>query len=325
VGAPGAGGAWIVSGDAAWVPGGGSDLAAALADAGTWVGGEGGDAGRALAAVGDVDGDGRDDLLAGAPSEGGGRAFLLPGRADWTGAAFADAAAIVTGGADGVALGSALAGADLDGDGFSDLAIGVPAAGRWGEGNVQVFLGAVAGSLEAGDADATWTGSAGDGAGSSLAPAADLDGDGLADLLVGAPGAGEGAGAIALLQAGASTGGGALADAPARLLGENRGDAAAVAACPGDADGDGLGDVLAGGSGAEAGAGSVWLVLAPLAGAVDLGDADERWFGEEGALGTALGGGDLDGDGTADLAFAAPGASDLYTAAGITWLFLGPW
>ncbi len=324
VGAPGADGAWVVPGSSAWIPGEGPDLAVALAEAGARLAGDGREAGRALAAPGDVDGDHRADLLVGDPTADGGRAFLLSGRAAWSDLALEGAVAVVTGGADGDALGAALAGGDLDGDGLADLALGAPEIGD-GAGSVCLFLGPVAGALAAEDADATWTGVAGDRAGAGLAPAEDLDGDGLGDLLVGLPGAGDGAGRVAVLSGGTALEGGDLVAAPGGIAGEAPGDAAAVAACPGDADGDGRGDVLVGGPGAGEGEGAVWLVLAPLDGKRGLGDADRKWFGEEGGLGTAVAGGDLDGDGAPDLAFAAPGASDLYVQAGITWLFLGPW
>lgn len=79
-------------------------------------------------------------------------------------------------------FGAALTAADFDGDGIVDLAVGAPS-----EAEVHVFLGD--GDGVAATASATFSGAAGSEHGAALA-AADLDGDGLAELIVGAPGAG---------------------------------------------------------------------------------------------------------------------------------------
>jgi hypothetical protein len=82
------------------------------------------------------------------------------------------------------AFGYAIADAgDVDGDGAHDLAIGAPKGPNyWSFGRVQVV------SLVSGQTLATFTGDApGDEFGSALAGDVDLDDDGVADLLVGAP------------------------------------------------------------------------------------------------------------------------------------------
>ncbi|MBN1335781.1 MAG: FG-GAP repeat protein [Deltaproteobacteria bacterium] len=327
VGACEADGIWIVPGNATWASGGGTDLAEPLSLAGLWLAGHEGGTGRAVARAGDVDGDRQVDLLVGAPDSDGGRAFLLGGRPSWSADAISDACAVVSGDESGDGLGSALGGADLDGDGLADLALGAPGTGGPGveAGSVHLFLGPVRGLHTAGDADATWTGTAGDRAAATLAVVSDLDGDGLDDLLVGAPGASEGAGAIHVVPGGALSGGGTLSDLPDRISGEAPLDAAVVVSSVGDANDDGLGDLLVGGPGAGEARGAVWLVLGPVEGDLVLDAADQKWFGEEGGLGTAVSAGDLDGDEIMDLVFSAPRASDVYTQAGITWVFLGSW
>jgi hypothetical protein len=89
---------------------------------------------------------------------------------------------------------------DFNGDGFSDLAIGVPGENS-GAGAVQILYGSAAGLTATGSR--LWsqnsvgvadTAEPGDGFGSALA-VGDLNGDGRADLAVGVPG--EDAGAIA--------------------------------------------------------------------------------------------------------------------------------
>jgi hypothetical protein len=83
-------------------------------------------------------------------------------------------------------FGSALVGGDWNGDGVADLAVGAPRTtdSHWREGAVHVFWGPGFGGVP----DAVLLGGqAGARFGSSLA-SADIDGDGLDELVVGAPG-----------------------------------------------------------------------------------------------------------------------------------------
>lgn len=135
--------------------------------------------GRAVAAAGDVDGDGKPDLIVGAPE--GGAAFVFRG-GHLTEAPYAlgiDAPE---------RFGGAVAGgSDLDGDGFSDVAVAAVAAdGSW---RVGVYLGGPAGPGP--DPDAVIVGPSGarSASGVSLAAGGDVIGDGRGDLVIGAPGA----------------------------------------------------------------------------------------------------------------------------------------
>ena len=95
------------------------------------------------------------------------------------------------GAASGPETGAAGVGGDFDGDGAGDLAIGVPVfpyASDGRPGHVAVFFGPLPrGQHSRDDADALFRGSdQADGFGRRLA-AGDTDGDGIDDLVVGAP------------------------------------------------------------------------------------------------------------------------------------------
>ncbi len=140
-------------------------------------------------AVGDLDDDGADDLALGAPGgDGAGGATWIFANGTVTGAlTSADAAWVVTG--DG-ALGTAVAVADVTGDGMADLLGGAPTAGGAGEGAVYLLAAPAPGTYTLpADQDASWTGEAADDAfGTALGAGADLDGDGVSDLVVAAVG-----------------------------------------------------------------------------------------------------------------------------------------
>src|SRR6185436_18524122 len=92
---------------------------------------------------------------------------------------------------------------DVDGDGHDDLLLG--ACGNETAGyhaGVAYFVrGPVTGTMDLSRADATLVGEdARDQAGLSVSDAGDVDGDGLEDLLVGAPGVGRAAGAAYLVR-----------------------------------------------------------------------------------------------------------------------------
>ena len=149
-------------------------------------------------ATGDFNGDGFDDLAVGVPGENAGRGAVnviygSSGRLSSNGnQSWSQEQDDITGGAErGNGFGSALTGADFNGDGFDDLGVGLP--GEDG-GSVIVIYGS-ANRLTSqgnqrwrqGDNGILDRPEGGNGFGSELS-SGDFDGDGFADLAVGVPG-----------------------------------------------------------------------------------------------------------------------------------------
>lgn len=234
---------------------------------------------------------------------------------DWRGTRTLAAASALLLGADADDhAGGAVAGLDANGDGWGDLAVGAYAAGRAGAGAAYLVRTPVSGTIDLAVADGVVSGAAGEQVGTALAGAGDLDGDGLAELIVGAPGAGEG-GQVAL-RAGPAVGGVELSEADVLLSGASGGQLGAAVAGGLDADGDGVPDLLLGD---PASVGGAWLVsgAAPDLTVFLHGEIEDGGAG----LAVALVG-DADGDGLADLAVGAPyGGAEL---GGAAWLVLAP-
>ena len=302
------------------------------------VGEAGAYAGWSVSSAGDVDDDGFDDVLVGAPDGGFdvGSAYLVLGPVSGT-LDLANADARLVGEAVGDWAGESVSSAgDVDGDGFDDLLVG---ADRNDEGGVDagaayLVLGPVAGRLDLANTDAKLLGEAGsDNAGDSVSSAGDVDGDGFDDLLVGAPGndeGGNGAGA-AYLVLGPVAGTLSLANTDAKLLGEEEFDAAGVSvSSAGDVDGDGRPDLLLGAISNDEGgnqAGAAYLVHGPVSGTLDLANADAKLVGEEvldNAGVSVSSAGDVDGDGRADLLVGAKSNDAGGSIAGAAYLVHGP-
>ncbi len=306
--------------------------------------------GHALAA-GDFDGDGRDDLAIGAPFEDDAPVsdvgavtvvYFAPGVPIGSSSEVVTLEGLTAETASGDdQFGRALAAGDFDGDGFDDLAIGIPGrrlvlgggAIAEGAGAMLVIYGAAAG-LDAGNVaylhrDVTsfeGAAAAGDELGAALV-VGDFDHDGFDDLAVGAPGDDvvgfDDNGAVNVLY-GSAAGLSLTRDQiwiqnDIVVGGDEDGDRFGSALAAGDFDGDGFADLAIGVPYEDylalADAGAIYQLIGGAAGlATGSGApfvvqetiaADGSEPGDRFGLGLATG--DLDGDGLDDLLVASPG------------------
>ncbi|MCK6523819.1 FG-GAP-like repeat-containing protein [Myxococcota bacterium] len=322
VGAPGASEVAVFAGSAA--PSG----SVSWADADVTIsGGTGARLGAALDAGGDIDGDGVDDLLVGAPGDD--VAWLLLGGALGGVVTESDADVLLSGEASGDEAGAAVALiGDMNGDGYGELAVGAPSSARAaaGAGAVYIVLGGASPSDSALSAAYARIGgvSADDAFGSAVAALGDADGDGRADLAVGAPGrdaGATGAGALYVVRSSALPSGESRASSLVTVLGDTASASAGASLLGlGDLNGDGLSDLIIGGPDASSGSGAAWLVKSKSsAGAwpTRTSSADGELTGAtSGGLGWGLASIDLGDDGVPDLAIGAPDLDTIYVIDG---------
>ena len=301
-------------------------------------------AGHNVSIVGDVNSDGFDDILVGAPynDDGGtyaGAAYLLLGASAWTSSSLAAADAEYRGidGTDFAGYDVAPAG-DFNDDGYDDFVIGAAQRQTGGASSGSAYLvlgGATVSSTTLSAAAAEfWGEGVSDVAGEAVAGGGDVDGDGFDDILVGAgqnDSGGADAGAAYLILGAASAASMSLGSVDAQYTGANAGDRVGDdVSLSGDADADGYDDILVGAHNVDASgtdSGAVYLVLGgPFPATMSLAAADATYLGEAAsdfAGASTAWGGDTNGDGRDDFIVGAYGNDDAGGLAGAAYLVLG--
>lgn len=272
--------------------------------------------GESISMAGDVNGDGYSDMIFGIYGlTGGGGAHIYHGGtySSNTTASFTRSSGLAQ-----ARLGAAVANAgDINGDGYSDAIFGAPEAtnGQANEGLAYVHYGSPTGlsplpslTLEANIAGADY--------GASVASAGDVNGDGYADVVIGAPQSG-GTGRAYVHHGGP----GGLVIAPALVLTGTPGSRFGASVFKaGDFNADGYSDLVVGAPGSE----TVHVFegsptgLVPVPFAILTAPVPGSAFGS--AVGTA---GDVNGDGFSDIIVGAPEQSGGQALAGAVYIYHG--
>lgn len=296
--------------------------------------------GWSVALAGDVNGDGYSDLVVGAPR------YNTSGAAQGKAYCYHGAAASLTLGWSfpgtplNAQLGFSVAGAgDLNGDGYSDVAIGAPyqlkSPGLTNSGAVHLFKGNTGTGLSAAASSVQQPASSNANFGYSLSTAGDMNGDGYADLVAGSPGASSGNGMAYVFTGSLAA---ALVNAtPISLSGASTERLGQSVGLAGDVNGDGYADVVIGCPNFSSGRGRAYVYRGDASLLLDNAHKYLTFSGVTAADQTGAAvftAGDVDGDGISDLAVGIPGqggtgavkvfygGSDLLTSSA-QWSLLG--
>jgi len=308
--------------------------------------------GESVAIIGDVNGDGYDDILLSAPyndqsGTDAGKIYLIFGEKDnWQKDTTMDEVdASFLGEYKYDNAGEAIAGVgDVNGDGYEDFVIGAPQGGldKPSGGITYLIFGKSTGwskDMLLSDADASFIGpDSDDDVGDSLAGAGDVNDDGYNDILIGSPqdDAEHSFMGRTYLVLGKHDGwkkNMSLANADASFIGELKEDYAGYSvAGVGDVNGDDYDDMLIAAAHNDEGgyaAGQVYLIFGKNVGwklnySLSMSDASFLGEKENSSLGHSVAGaGDVNKDGYDDFLIGSPGMDSLGSYTGKTYLVLG--
>ena len=276
--------------------------------------------GTAVRTAGDLNGDGYADVVIGAPGafSGAGRAYVFMGGP----AGLSTMPALTLNIGPGAQFGAAVSTAgDVDHDGFSDVIISGPGAGQ-----VRLYRGSAAG-LIATPALVINDPQPGSGFGSALATAGDVNGDGFSDIIIGAPEyVSGGVRGAAYIHHGSLTGPSATPDRT--LIGnQNNCRFGTSVAGAGDVNGNGFSDVAIGAdrwASGQADEGAVFVHYGSAAGVQATGFTTLQ----SNVVGARMGycvaeGGDINGDGYADIVAGTPFFDGALSGQGRVYVFPG--
>ncbi len=299
-------------------------------------------------AVGDLNNDGVNDLIVGAPTadpvgrSNAGKVYVLFGPLARGVYGVADEADLVVfGHKEGDLTGKQVVSADVDADGIDDLVIGAYSADAGGQteaGRVYILHGPVVeshdlargvGTLINGDNSRDHIG---------FVDSGDLNGDRVADLVIGAPGGTPNwpilsAGVTYVIYGPLPRGHLEVEDISSVIIaGVDSYDESGAGVAAGDVNGDGVDDVIIGARWADSlgqtDNGEVYVVYGPLPaeGSLDLvEDVDVTYLGiDSGDQLSRVAAGDVNGDGLVDVIMGAPGAdANGQGGAGETYVVFG--
>lgn len=198
---------------------------------------------------------------------------------------------------------------DFDGDGIAELAVGAPAENRvyvykWAGGN------AAAGKMIAGPQGGSF--------GGVVQSAGDVNGDGYADMMVGAFFAGTG-GRVYIYHGGPN----GISDSPDQTLAPPEADTRvfATGTYAGDVDGDGYGDIVVGANerssaGVDSNTGRVYVFRGGPSGIDPAPATTIVGPSQDARIGFSVASGDFNGDGLSDIAYGTYASSIVYVHLG---------
>jgi len=251
--------------------------------------------GFSVSDAGDVNGDGFSDVIAGAYANttSTGKAYIYFGSSSMNNTADVTLSEPGINKSFGYSVSKA---GDFNGDGYSDVIVGVPGYST-NLGRAYIYSGGstmntIADGILAGFVAGT------NYYGNSVSDAGDVNGDGYGDVVVGAYGMSSFQGRVFVYYGGAIINITADQTMTGEFTGDNFGTSVSSA---GDANGDGYDDILIGASGFSSGSGKTYLYL----GGETIDDNADKFFNAENAgdnFGISVSGcGDINGDGNSDL------------------------